>query len=155
MGIKSQIGGFMFGVGKPERLVPGREGGNPVLLILLVVGCFAGMASVGTLAAVVVPQLSTYRVKAYNSAAMSDLKSAKTALKSYAASHHNTYPAAFGGAIITPSDGVELQYEKKGQSGYVLTSTHKDGDRFYQTASDSDAILWKSKKDITSKYASL
>ncbi len=41
------------------------------------------VAIIGILAAIAIPQFSVYRAKAYNSAATSDLKNAKTSLESY------------------------------------------------------------------------
>jgi len=41
------------------------------------------VAIIGILAAIAIPQFSAYRAKAYNSAATSDLKNAKTSLESY------------------------------------------------------------------------
>ena len=41
------------------------------------------VAIIGILAAIAIPQFSSYRAKAYNSAATSDLKNAKTTLESY------------------------------------------------------------------------
>jgi type IV pilus assembly protein PilA len=41
------------------------------------------VAIIGILAAVAIPQFASYRQKGYNSAAVSDLKNAKTALEAY------------------------------------------------------------------------
>ena len=41
------------------------------------------VAIIGILAAIAIPQFSSYRAKAYNSAATSDLKNSKTTLESY------------------------------------------------------------------------
>ena len=41
------------------------------------------VAIIGILAAIAIPQFSAYRAKAYNSAATSDLKNAKTSLETY------------------------------------------------------------------------
>lgn len=41
------------------------------------------VAIIGILAAIAIPQFSAYRAKAYNGAAMSDLKNAKTGLEAY------------------------------------------------------------------------
>jgi len=49
------------------------------------------VAIIGILAAIAIPQFSAYRQKAYNSAALSDLKNAKTALESYYADNQH-YP---------------------------------------------------------------
>ncbi len=49
------------------------------------------VAIIGILAAIAVPQFSAYRAKAYNAAAMSDLKNATMALESYY-SDNQKYP---------------------------------------------------------------
>jgi len=49
------------------------------------------VAIIGILAAIAIPQFSAYRAKAYNAAAQSDLKNAKTNLESYFADNQ-MYP---------------------------------------------------------------
>lgn len=49
------------------------------------------VAIIGILAAIAIPQFSSYRAKAYNSAAQSDLKNAKTALEAFFADNQK-YP---------------------------------------------------------------
>ncbi|MGV1100360.1 type IV pilin protein [Thiovibrio sp. JS02] len=49
------------------------------------------VAIIGILAAVAIPQFAAYRVKAYNTAAKSDIKNAKTELEAYYADN-NDYP---------------------------------------------------------------
>ena len=61
-----------------------REGFTLIELLIVV-------AIIGILAAVAIPQFSSYRAKAYNSAATSDLKNAKTTLESYFADNQK-YP---------------------------------------------------------------
>jgi len=61
------------------------DGGFTLIELLIVV------AIIGILAAIAIPQFSAYRAKAYNSAATSDLKNAKTQLEAYFMDHQ-TYP---------------------------------------------------------------
>ena len=49
------------------------------------------VAIIGILAAIAIPQFSSYRAKAYNSSATSDMKNAKTSLEAYYMENH-TYP---------------------------------------------------------------
>jgi type IV pilus assembly protein PilA len=49
------------------------------------------VAIIGILAAIAIPQFSAYREKAYNSAAQSDLKNAKTVLEAFFAENQK-YP---------------------------------------------------------------
>jgi type IV pilus assembly protein PilA len=55
----------------------GTTAGFTLIELLIVV------AIIGILAAIAVPQFSTYRAKAYNSAATSDLRNAKSGLEVY------------------------------------------------------------------------
>ena len=49
------------------------------------------IAIIGILAAIAIPQFASYRQKAYNAAALSDLKTVKTTLEAYYAEHF-VYP---------------------------------------------------------------
>ena len=49
------------------------------------------VAIIGILAAIAIPQFSSYRAKAYNSAANSDLKNLKTGMEAYMADNQE-YP---------------------------------------------------------------
>ena len=61
------------------------EKGFTLIELLIVV------AIIGILAAIAIPQFASYRQKAYNSAAQSDLKNSKTALEAYYADNQK-YP---------------------------------------------------------------
>jgi len=53
------------------------------------------VAIIGILAAIAIPQFASYRQKAYNSAAQSDLKNLKTGMEAYMADNQD-YPAVLG-----------------------------------------------------------
>ena len=61
------------------------EKGFTLIELLIVV------AIIGILAAIAIPQFASYRAKAYNSSAQSDLKNAKTAMEAYYADNQE-YP---------------------------------------------------------------
>jgi len=61
------------------------EKGFTLIELLIVV------AIIGILAAIAIPQFSSYRQKAYNSAATSDLKNIKTGMEAYMADNQE-YP---------------------------------------------------------------
>lgn len=66
------------------NMIRNRKGFTLIELLIVV-------AIIGILAAIAIPQFSSYRAKAYNSAATSDLKNAKTNLESFFADNQ-TYP---------------------------------------------------------------
>ena len=53
------------------------------------------VAIIGILAAIAIPQFASYRQKAYNSAAQSDLKNIKTGMEAYMADNQE-YPGVLG-----------------------------------------------------------
>lgn len=65
------------------------EKGFTLIELLIVV------AIIGILAAIAIPQFSSYRQKAYNSAAQSDLKNLKTGMEAYMADNQE-YPSFLG-----------------------------------------------------------
>jgi type IV pilus assembly protein PilA len=65
------------------------EKGFTLIELLIVV------AIIGILAAIAIPQFSSYRQKAYNSGAMSDLKNLKTGMEAYNADNQE-YPGVLG-----------------------------------------------------------
>jgi len=65
------------------------EKGFTLIELLIVV------AIIGILAAIAIPQFASYRQKAFNSAATSDLKNMKTGMEAYYADNQE-YPAELG-----------------------------------------------------------
>lgn len=108
-----------------RQQVQQKSGSNALAIILVIVLVGTGsIAVVGIMAAIAIPQFSAYRLKAYDSAALSDLKNAKTAIESYYADKQK-YPVTLDQAAgTTPSVGVTVLYERD-KEGYVLTAVHK------------------------------
>ena len=67
-----------------KMLKKGQKGFTLIELLIVV-------AIIGILAAIAIPQFSSYRQKAYNSGAQSDLKNIKTGMEAYMADNQE-YP---------------------------------------------------------------
>jgi len=107
------------------------------------------IAIIGILASIAIPQFSSMRVKAFNAAALSDLKMGKMILENFYDDYF-TYPdthALFTGTgIITlnqggdsisfqVSKGISLLYNKGAiGSGHCMVTKHKLGNRIYMVS---------------------
>ncbi len=124
------------------------------------------IAIIAILAAIAIPQFSKYRIRAYNSAAESDLKNAKTKLEAFYTDYF-TYPdaitsASTGNVAITAttpsgasasdtlslSNGVYCQMNVSGSGGgandsYVIVTHHIAGDEEYGGDSDASAVYYQ------------
>jgi type IV pilus assembly protein PilA len=89
------------------------------------------IAIIGILAAIAIPQFSAYRNRAYNAAALSDLKNAITAQEAYfvdwqayAPAKVVTYADAPAAYVLTDKYGVKLTTNSGKTGGVTLTITH-------------------------------
>jgi prepilin-type N-terminal cleavage/methylation domain-containing protein len=99
------------------------------------------IAIIAILAAIAIPQFTSYRIRGYNTAARADVKNAYTAAQAY----FSDWPTAtvtvanLQGAGYTPSSGVTLSVATGSMAGLSLTSVHGSGNTTY-TISASGAI---------------
>ena len=88
---------------------------------------------VGILVSIAVPQFIAYRLKGYNSLAMSDIKNASIAQEAYYADYQ-TYTSDL--ATLTEygfrqTQGVTVKVPSNDDKAYTITSNHDKGDRKY------------------------
>ncbi|OGP49654.1 MAG: pilus assembly protein [Deltaproteobacteria bacterium RBG_13_43_22] len=84
------------------------------------------IAIIGILAAIAIPQFSSYRLRAYNSAAKSDAKNAYTSAQAYFSDHPGSTPGltdltAYG---YNQSSGVTLGGTLGPEASLAMTSVH-------------------------------
>jgi len=126
------------------------------------------VAIIGILAAIAIPQFSNYRTKAFNSAATSDLHTARLAeeavfadYQKYGASVATNVAATIAGVKLTAngfiatttalqsapvsiSNNVELQAAVKSTFDYAtITAQHKSGDKSYVAETDQSGTYQK------------
>ena len=86
------------------------------------------IAIIGILAAIAIPQFSAYRMRAYNSAAQSDLRNCATAQEAYFVDEQ-TY-GAHGNLTLNTSENVTLT-ASGGTGTYTIGAEHSSGDKTY------------------------
>ncbi len=91
------------------------------------------IAIIAILAAIAIPQFTSYRIRGYNTAARADVKNAYTAAQAY----FSDWPAAtvdvakLQSAGYTPSTGVTVNPATGTMAGLSLTSVHSSGNTTY------------------------
>ena len=103
------------------------------------------IAIIGILAAIAIPQFSSYRQRAYNVSAESDLRNTATVqeayytdTESYASNPTSLIGATYG---LYTSDGVTLKGTAD-TSGYTIIAYHSRGSRTYTLAGPGGKITY-------------
>ncbi|RMH51779.1 MAG: prepilin-type N-terminal cleavage/methylation domain-containing protein [Zetaproteobacteria bacterium] len=98
------------------------------------------VAIIGILAAIAVPQFQAFRVRAYNSAALSDLKTAITTEDAYFVDYATYASTTSSMPDIRVSKGVTLSVDSADANDYALTARHSSGDTTYHYTSNTGSI---------------
>lgn len=97
------------------------------------------IAIIGVLAAIAIPQFSTYRQKGYNTKAKAELRSFYTACQAYFSVHSSSNNCDFSTVsdIFTKTDEVEIT-TATGQAMYNTTAYHTSGTITYTLGSSGN-----------------
>jgi hypothetical protein len=102
-------------------------------------------------------QRNAFKIKAYDAAACSDIKSAQYFCEEYFAEHakYLENPKEFGeGMTGKLSNGVKIEYVPgKDRYSYVITSYHPEGENIYKVVSNKPGmLLYRLKKEPEDAY---
>ncbi len=103
------------------------------------------IAIIGVLAAIAIPQLSIHRARAYNKAAVSDLRNASIAQEAYYV-ENDRYCSSRTILEGPPynfhrSRNVELDIVSADQAGYEMVASHPSGDAVYTLAGPGGSVV--------------
>jgi len=98
------------------------------------------IAIIGILAAIAIPQFNSYRKRAYNASANTDIKNAYTAAQAYFVDNPTgtvTTPILLSYGLNT-SEGVTVTTTTGTVAGLALTASHSSGDITYSIDSNGN-----------------
>ncbi len=129
-----------------------RAGGvNNIALVLVP---FIGIAMLGIVAAIAIPQYASYRAKGANAAAIAALKNARASVDTYR-TEHNAYPDSLEQANYTRPPDVDVHFDEIAPDRYTLVATARNGDREFAARSDGADLLYRSNREKNAEFVPL
>ena len=111
-----------------------RKDGFTLIELMIVI------AIIGILAAIAIPQFSSYRIRSHNSLALSDLRNAGSSQEAYYTDNER-YTVNEGSLIGSHvSAGVDLDIMGASNAGYTMRAYHSNGDKTYTLTKPGGAI---------------
>lgn len=127
------------GARQPVREIGSKASQALIAIIVVAVLGFTAIAGSGIIAAIAIPNFVSYRLKAFNATAETDIRNAKTALESYYADHRS-YPETLEQAGFQPSKQVLVTMEQREDGSWLLAAHHLKGNRTYTVTTGAAEI---------------
>lgn len=121
-----------------------RAGGVNNIAIVLVP--LIGIAVIGVLAAIAIPQFAEYKMKSFNAVAIAELKKAKTSVDTYYA-EHKAYPESLEQANYTKPQDMDVHFDERSVDKYTIVATHAKGNKEFAVKSDVPELLYRLNKE--------
>ena len=125
--------------------------GNAALMICVII---ALVAVIGILAAISIPQFASYRMRANNASALSDLSNARASCEAYYNANQR-YPKTLAETGFKPTNNVQVTYDQADSKSYIIVAKHNQGDKLYKTTSDSADVLVSNANDLGGHHVPL
>jgi type IV pilus assembly protein PilA len=132
--------------GRGQDVNSGKTSKAAMIVVIVLVAGFFGIAVLGILAAIAIPQFAQYRSKGGDASARVELMKARAACDSYIANNKN-YPESLTEAGFKPAENVMVNYEREGESSYRVTAVHRNGRRVFAVTSQDPAKVYAKQKD--------
>lgn len=123
-------------------------GVNNVALVLVPL---VAVAIVGILAAIAIPQFAEYRMKSYNSLAMTELQKARNSVETYH-TEHQAYPDNLEQTTYHKVPNIDVHFGDGTTDKNTLVATHAKGDREFASRSDAPKPLYRLNREKDSEF---
>ncbi len=131
--------------GKGQDANSGKRSKAAMLLVIVVVAGFFGIAVLGIVAAIAIPQYAAYRSKGSDALARVELTKARAACESYFA-NTRYYPESLDQAGFKPVANVTVKYEREDEAHYSITAEHQNGGKLFAATSRDPAKVYVKQK---------
>jgi Tfp pilus assembly protein PilE len=129
-----------------QDLNAGKSNKAVMVVVIVLVAGFFGIAMLGIVAAIAIPQFTEYRSRGGDASARAELMKAQAACDTYLGTHE-TYPESLEQAGFKPAVNVTVDYQRVGDEGYSITAVHQNGRRVFAVVSNDAAKIYVKQKN--------